>query len=161
MDKKLCSAFNEQINNELYSAYLYLAMAAYFEYENLEGFAQWMKVQAKEEVNHAMKMFEFLNDRGQRVILGAVHKPPADFSSPRDVFERTLKHEKKITSLINNLYDLSIKVKDNSSSVFLQWYISEQVEEEKSASSILEKLKMIKPSSGSMIMLDRELAKRE
>jgi ferritin len=160
MDKKLQKAFNDQIKNELYSAYLYLAMAAYLEIKNLPGFAHWMKVQYKEEVSHAMKMFEFLNDRGVKVLLQAIGQPTLEYSSTLEVFEETLKHEKKVTSLINALYDLAKEVNDNASSVFLQWFVSEQVEEEKNATQIVETLKMIKPEGPALVMLDRELAKR-
>jgi ferritin len=161
MDKKLVKAFNEQMKNEFYSSYLYLAMAAYFESINLEGFAHWMKVQAKEELAHGMKFFEFLNDRGERTVLEAIPKPPANFASAKAVFEETLKHEKKVTGLINKLYEASTKAKDNAAAIFLQWFISEQVEEEKSASSILEKLKIIKPGSGTLLVFDQALGKRE
>jgi len=142
MDKKLQKAFNDQIKNELYSAYIYLAMAAYFETKNLPGFAHWMKVQYKEEVSHAMKMFEFLNDRGVRVLLQSIAQPTLEYSSALEVFEETLKHEKKVTALINALYELAKQVNDNASSVFLHWFISEQVEEEKNASQIIETLKI-------------------
>jgi ferritin len=161
MDKKLQKAFNDQIKNELYSAYLYLAMAAYFESINLEGFGHWMKVQFKEEQVHAMKMFEFLNDRGARVNLQAIPQPPVDFDSAQDIFIKTLEHEKKVTSLINELYELAQKVNDKAACIFLQWFITEQVEEEKNATRILETIKMIKPDSAALIMLDRELAKRD
>ncbi|MFA5101185.1 MAG: ferritin, partial [Candidatus Omnitrophota bacterium] len=107
MDKKLKNAINDQIKNELYSGYLYLSMAAYFEARNLAGFGHWMKVQAKEEQGHAMKMFNFLVDRGVQVVLQAIPQPPADFSSPQAVFEQTLEHEKKVTALIEKLCDLS------------------------------------------------------
>jgi len=161
MDKKLQKAFNDQIKNELYSAYIYLAMAAYFETKNLPGFAHWMKVQYKEEVSHAMKMFEFLNDRGVRVLLQSIAQPTLEYSSALEVFEETLKHEKKVTALINALYELAKQVNDNASSVFLHWFISEQVEEEKNASQIIETLKIAKPEGPALIMLDRELLKRE
>jgi len=161
MDKKLVQAYNDQIKNELYSAYLYLSMAAYFESENLTGFGHWMKVQAKEEISHAMKMFDFLCDRGQRVMLEAISKPASTFSSPKEVFEEALKHEKKVTGLINSLYELSNQLKDNASLVFLGWFINEQVEEEKNPSAILEKIKMIKPDSGALLILDEVLGKRE
>jgi ferritin len=156
----LQKAFNEQIKNELYSAYLYLSMAAYFESINLTGFSHWMRQQVKEEMVHAMKMFEFLGDRGERVILEAIAKPPSDFSSPKGVFEETLKHEKKVTSLINKLYDLASKVDDKAAVIFLQWFVTEQVEEEKSASDILEKLKVAKPDSAALLMLDSMMGKR-
>jgi ferritin len=161
MDKKLQNAINNQIKHELYSAYLYLSMAAYCESQNLAGFSHWMKIQAKEETSHAYKFFEFLNDRGVRVILQAIPEPPADFSSPLGVFEKTLAHEQEVTKLINNLYELSIEVNDNSTTVLLQWFITEQVEEEKHATHIMETLRVIKPDSAAIIMLDRELAKRE
>jgi len=161
MDKKLQKAFNDQIKHELYSAYIYLAMAAYFETKNLPGFAHWMKVQYKEEVAHAMKMFEFLNDRGIRVLLQAIPQPTLEFNSSLEVFEETLKHEKVVTALIDGLYKLAVEAKDNASAVFLQWFITEQVEEEKNANYIIDTLKMLKPDSAAMIMLDRELAKRQ
>jgi len=161
MDKKLEKAFNDQIKHELYSAYIYLAMAAYFETKNLRGFAHWMKIQYKEEVSHAMKMFEFLSDRGVKVLLQAIPQPALDFSSALEVFEETLKHEQKVTGLIHALYELAQKNSDHASSVFLQWFISEQVEEEKSADEIIQTLRMIKSEGAPLIMLDRELAKRE
>jgi ferritin len=161
MDKKLQEVFNDQIKQELFSAYIYLAMAAYFETKNLPGFAHWMKIQYKEEVSHAMKMFEFLNDRGQRVLLQAIPQPTLEFNSSLEVFEETLKHEQKVTSLINALYDLAKKVDDHASVVFLQWFITEQVEEEKNATVIIQTLKMIKSEGAPLIMLDRELARRE
>ena len=161
MDKKLEDAINKQINNEIYSAYLYLSMAAYFESTNLEGFSKWMKIQAKEEMSHAMKFFEFLNDRGEKVILEQIAQPPAKFASPEDVFKKSLSHEKKVTSLINKLYDLANKLKDTSASIMLQWFITEQVEEEKNASLVLEKLKLVSSSSPALLMLNAELGKRE
>lgn len=162
MDKKLHKAMDEQIKNELYSAYLYLSMAAYCESENLPGFSHWLKVQAKEETTHAMKIFEFLNDRGARVTLQAIPQPPIDFSSPKDIFEKALDHEKKVTAMINNLYAVAADVKDTATGVFLHWFINEQVEEEKQAALILETIKMVHGDSGAaLIMLDRELAKRE
>jgi ferritin len=161
MDKKLIKAFNEQIKNELYSAYLYLSMAAYCENKNLPGFAHWMRVQAKEENTHGMKIFDFLVDRGEKVILEAIDQPPAEFSSAEEIFAKVLEHEKKVTGLINKLYALSKEADDNASQVFLHWFIDEQVEEEKNASQILETIKMIEGECVPLIMLDRELAKRE
>lgn len=161
MDKKLQKTFNDQIKHELYSAHIYLAMAAYFETKNLPGFAHWMKVQYKEEVAHAMKIFEFLNDRGVRVFLQAIGQPTLEFSSSLEVFEESLRHEQKVTSLINALYELAQEVNDHASVVFLQWFVSEQVEEEKNSTQIIQTLKMIKSEGAPQIMLDRELAKRE
>jgi ferritin len=160
MDKKLVKAFNDQIKNELFSAYLYLSMAAWSESKNLPGFAHWFRVQFKEEISHGMKMFEFLVDRGERIILEAIPQPETEFSSALNVFDETLKHEKKVTALIHSLSELANKVGDHAGVVFLQWFITEQVEEEKNASFIIETLKMIKPDSAALIMLDRELAKR-
>lgn len=161
MNKKLQDALNTQINNEMYSAYLYLGMAAYCESKNLPGFSHWLKIQAKEETAHAMKFFEFLNDRGVRVTLQAIPQPPAEFSSAQDVFEKTLGHERKVTAMIDRLYAIAQETQDNASEVFLQWFINEQVEEEKNATVVVETMKMIKPDSAALIMLDRELAKRE
>jgi ferritin len=161
MDKKLHNAWNEQIKNELYSAYIYLSMAAWFESVNLEGFAHWMKIQAKEENIHAMKIFDFLNDRGVKVVLQAIAQPPVEFTSAKEIFEITLGHEKKVTAMINKLYELSQELGDNASRVFLQWFITEQVEEEKNPAKILDVIKMIKGEGAALIMLDRELAKRE
>ena len=160
MDKKLVKAFNEQINKELYSAYLYLSMAAWCESANLPGFAHWMKLQAQEETGHAMKIFGFLNQRGERVVLEAISKPPVNFASPKGVFEQTLKHEKKVTGLINKLYQASNKAKDSAAAIFLQWFVSEQVEEESNAASILDKFKTLKSDSGTLLMLDQALGKR-
>lgn len=161
MDKKLQKAFNDQIRNEFYSAYLYLAMAAYCETKNFPGFSHWLKVQYREELGHAMKMFEFLVDRGARAALQPIPQPPDDFASAQDIFEKTLEHEQKITRLIYDLVSTARDVKDTSAEVFLQWFITEQVEEEKTAAYILNTIKMIKPDSAAVIMLDRELARRE
>ncbi len=161
MDKKLQDALNTQLKNEMYSAYLYLSMAAFFESKNLPGFSHWMKVQAKEEQGHGMKFFDFLNDRGARVILQEIPQPPSDFSSAQEIFEETLEHEKNVTGLLNQLYELSIEVNDNAAAIFLQWFITEQIDEEKNPTLILETLKLIKPDSAALIMLDRELAKRQ
>ena len=160
MDKKLEKVLNEQIRKEFYSAYLYLSMAAYFEALSLPGFASWMQMQVLEERMHGMKFFTFVNDRGGRVILEAIDEPPADFASVKDVFENTLAHEKKVTESINNLYALAQSVKDNAARMFLQWFITEQVEEEKNASDILAKLDYIKEESSGMLILDKELGAR-
>ncbi len=161
MDKKLVKAFNDQIKNELASGYLYLSMAAYFEAKNLSGFARWVKAQAKEEVGHAMKLFGHLTERGARVELQAIPQPEIKFSSAVQVFEKTLAHEKKVTGLINKLYELSQKVNDYPASILLQWFITEQVEEEATADSILQNLKKIKPDSAAMLMYDQVMGKRE
>lgn len=160
MDDKLQDLIQEQIGHEYYSSYLYLQMASYLESINLDGFAQWMKVQHREEREHGDKMYAFLQDRGVRVILRAIPQPPSNYSSPLDVFEKTLEHERKVTSLINGIADQADKVNDRPTKAFIQWFITEQVEEEKNASRIVELLKRIKPDSGGMFQLDHELGER-
>jgi ferritin len=161
MDKQLEKLFQEQIRNEWYSAYLYLSMAAYFESTNLQGFAHWMYKHAGEEQVHGKKMFDFLVDRGARVILQAVSQPPSDFASPMDVAEKTLQHEQRVTGLINALADQADAVNDRPAKVFLQWFITEQVEEEKNAGRVLDLLKKIPPTSGAIYQVDHQLGKRE
>ena len=146
--------------NEFYSAYLYLSMAAYFETEGLGGFAHWMKIQVKEESFHGMKFFNFLNERGSSVVLESIEKPPAKFSSIEDIFKKTLAHEKKVTAAINDLYTLARKLNDNASCIFLQWFINEQVEEEKNATDILAKIKYAGGHPAGVLMLDKELSLR-
>jgi len=160
MEKKMIQEMNVQINREMYSAYLYLAMSAYLEAENFGGFAQWMKAQASEEMTHAMKLYSFIFDRGGVVVLEAIDKPESNFKSVQQVFEKTLEHEKFITKSINNLYALAQKQDDHASAIFLQWFITEQVEEEKNAMDILAKLQQVGPSAGALIMLDKQLGKR-
>jgi ferritin len=160
ISKKMQDAINEQIKNELYSGYLYLAMAAYAEDQNLPGFAHWMKAQCQEEVEHAMKFFNHIAERGGRVELKAIDEPPVEFDSPTALFEMTLEHEKKVTALINGLYELALEEKDYASQVLLQWYIEEQVEEEANASEILETLKMAGDKGQALVMMDRALVRR-
>ena len=160
LSKKMQDAINEQIKNELYSGYLYLAMAAYAEDQNLPGFAHWMKTQCQEEVEHAMKFFGYIAERGGRVELKAIDQPPVEYDSPTALFEMTLDHEKKVTGLINDLYELALDEKDYASQVLLQWYIEEQVEEEANASEILETLRMAGGKGQALVMMDRALARR-
>jgi ferritin len=160
LSKTLQDAMNEQIKNELYSAYLYLSMSAYCEEANLPGFAHWMRLQAQEEVSHAMKFYDFIYERGGRVVLQAIDQPPAEFQSPLAVFEQTLEHEQKVTAMIHDLYTLAVEEKDYASQAFLQWFVTEQVEEEDSASQVLETLKMIGDKGHALLMLDRELGRR-
>lgn len=160
MNKQLVKEMNEQITKELYSAYLYLSMAAYFASETLEGFSHWMKIQAQEEILHAMKFYNFLGERAEKIELGAIDKPPSKFSSIEDVFKKTLAHEKKVTASINDLYELAVKDNDNASKVFLQWFINEQVEEEKNPSDILGKLKYVGDQPAGILILDKELSAR-
>jgi ferritin len=160
MDKQLEKLFQDQIKNEWYSSYLYLSMAAWFETANMEGFAHWMYKQAGEEQAHGKKMFDFLVDRGVKVVLQAIAQPPSDFASVADVMEKTLEHEQKVTALINALADQADKVNDRPSKIFLQWFISEQVEEEKNASRIVDLLKKIPQNSGAIFQLDHQMGKR-
>ena len=160
INEKMTQALNEQINAELYSAYLYLSMAAYFESVNLPGFANWMRAQTQEELMHAMKIYDFVNERGGRVLLKAIEQPPVEWKSPLAVFEATYKHEQKVTGLINELVNLAIEEKDHATNAFLQWFINEQVEEEKSASDIVGKLKLIEANPEGMYMLDKEMGQR-
>jgi ferritin len=154
-------AINEQINAELYSAYLYLSMAAYFESQNLKGFAHWMQAQTKEEVGHAMKMYGFVFERGGKVALKAIENPQSSWKSPLNAFESVYEHEQKVTELINKLVDVARSENDVASENFLMWFIDEQVEEEAHASEIVEKLKMIGDARQGLFMLDRELGARE
>jgi ferritin len=160
LNKKIEDALNKQINAELYSSYLYLSMQAYFESENLGGFANWMGVQMQEELSHALKIFNFVNERSGRVLLKAIDQPQTEWKSPLDVFDETLKHEQKVTGMINKLTDLAISEKDHATASFLKWFVDEQVEEEASANKILQQLVMIKGSTGGLFMLDKELGKR-
>jgi ferritin len=161
MDKQLERLFQDQIKNEWYSAYLYLSMAAYFETTNFEGFAHWMYKQAGEEQIHGKKMFDFLLDRGIKIVLQGIPQPPAEFASPTAVFEMSYEHEQKVTALINGIADQAEKVNDHPAKVFIQWFITEQVEEEKNASRILDLLKKIPPNSAGIYQLDHQLGKRE
>ena len=161
MNTKLLYEMNEQINKEIYSGYLYLAMAAHFETQNLGGFAKWMEMQAKEELEHGMKFYSFLNEMGEKVELKAIDQPQTSFGSPTEVFEQVLDHEKYVTSRIHMLYELALAEKDYATEVFLQWFVKEQVEEEKNATEILESLKMAGESGNFLFMLDRKLGERE
>lgn len=160
LSKSVQNAINDQINKEFYSAYFYLSMASYFQASNLPGFANWMTVQAKEEAGHAMKFYNYINESSGKVILEAINKPSSDFKSPLDVMKKTLEHEKKVTASINAIYELAVKEKDYPTQVMLQWFITEQVEEEKTASDILEMLKMIGDAPAGLIMADRQLGAR-
>jgi ferritin len=158
---KMQDAVNKQIQAELYSAYLYLAMAGFANSVNLKGAAHWLTSQFKEEQGHAMKFIEHLNDRGGLLNLLAIEQPPAKYKSLLDVFEKVLDHEKKVTSLIHKLYALSVKEEDYPLGTLLQWYIGEQVEEEANATEIVEKLRLIGEKSSAILYLDKELGKRE
>ncbi|MFN2160419.1 MAG: ferritin [Anaerolineales bacterium] len=159
-NEKVMDAMNEQIKNELYSAYIYLSMAAHFEAVNLPGFAHWMRMQSNEEVEHAMKFFDFINERGGRVELKAIDQPPIEWGSPLEIFETALGHEQKVTGMINNIFETAVQEKDYPSQIMLQWFIDEQVEEEKSAGEIVETLKMFGEKDTVIMLLDRQLGER-
>jgi ferritin len=161
ISRKMEKAINEQINRELYSAYLYLAMSAYAENIGLRGFANWFRVQNTEETGHAMKFFDYIHEQSGRVELGAIDKPPVEFKSPQALFDQSLKHEQFITKSIGELVDLAIKENDHATNNFLQWYVKEQVEEEANAQEIVTKLKMIGASGSGLLYLDAKLAKRK
>ena len=160
LGKKIEKTLNEQINAEMYSSYLYLSMSAYFDSKNLGGFSHWMKIQAQEELVHAMKIFNYVNERGGRVELTAIEAPNTEWDSPLAVFKNAYEHELKVTALINNLVDLSISEKDHATTQFLQWYVEEQVEEEASADEIVQKITLAKDAPGAMYMIDKELTQR-
>lgn len=157
---KMIDAFNEQIKNEFYSAYMYLSMSAYFADMGLPGFAAWMRVQAQEEVTHATKMYDYILTRGGKVALKAIDAPPVAWKNPLDVMQEGLKHEQFVTRRLNELTDLAVKEKDHASQIFLSWYITEQVEEEQSFGDIVNALKLIKGEGQGLLMMDRELGGR-
>jgi ferritin len=160
LGEKIQDAMNEQIKNELYSAYQYLSMAAYCESANLPGFAGWMRAQAREETEHAMRIYDFILDRNGRVVLQAIEGPVVEFGSPLEVFERALGHEQKVTTMINDLYGLAARENDYASQAFLQWFVTEQIEEEKNTGDVVETLKMVGDKSEALFLLDRELGQR-
>ncbi|MBN1202807.1 MAG: ferritin [Anaerolineae bacterium] len=161
LSDKMQVAMNKQINAELHSAYIYLAMAAYFEAENLSGFGNWMRIQAQEELGHAMRFFDFINERLGRVILEPIEAVPAEWDSPLAVFEAAYKHEQKISGLIHDLVNLALEEKDHSTNSFLQWFVDEQVEEEASADAVVQQLRLVGDSGYGLFVLDRELGQRQ
>jgi len=160
INEKLEKVINEQINAEMYSAYLYLSMSAYLESINLPGFASWMRVQFEEEQFHALRFFTFLNERGGRVELDTIEKPQFAWNNVIEVFEHTLEHERHVTSLLNNIADIAEAEKDRPTRNLMVWFIDEQVEEESSAEKIINELKLINGEGHGMLMLDRELGTR-
>jgi len=160
LNKTVQDAINEQIKHEFFSAHLYLSMAAYCDAINLPGAAHWMRLQSQEERAHAMKFFDFVRDRSGRVLLRAIEQPPVEFQSPLDVFQQALEHEREVSALINKLYEIALKEADYPTQAFLQWFITEQVEEEKNAEQIIQQLKMVGDSSAALLMLDRDLGAR-
>ena len=160
ISEKMQAAINDQINKELYSEYLYLSMAAYFDSLGLKGFANWMRVQVKEERTHAMMMYTYVNEAAGRVITQPIEGPPTEFASPLAAFEHTLEHEKFVTSRIHNLMNLATDEKDHASLAFLQWFVTEQVEEEANAKEMSDQLRLVGENGQGLLMLDREAAAR-
>ncbi len=160
ISKKLEKAINEQIKHELYSEYLYMSMQAWFAGENLDGMASWMEAQSQEERFHAMKFFRYLLDRGGKIELKALEKPPVDFKNPLNAFKEALRHEQFVTGKINELMDLACEENDHASKSFIQWFVDEQVEEEATAEGIVRQLEMIKDNTAGIYMINAELGKR-
>jgi ferritin len=161
ISKKMEQSLNQQINSELYSSYLYLAMAAYFDGENWRGFANWMKVQSQEELTHAMKIYGFVNERSGRITLDAIAEPPAKWKSPLEAFQAAYKHEQLVTSRIHTLVELSTKEKDHATGVFLHWFVAEQVEEEASVDVIVRNLELTKDAVCAIAMIEQQLSQRK
>ena len=160
LSQAMTAALNEQLNHELYSSYLYLSMAAYFENLHLQGFANWMRVQYQEETLHALKILDFIGERGGAVKLMQIATPTGEWASPLAVMAHTLEHEQGVSRKINKLVDVAIKESDHATNNFLQWFVSEQVEEESSVDAILQQLKLTGDSGQGLLMIDRELAQR-
>jgi ferritin len=157
---KIEKALNVQMNFEISSSYLYLSMAAYFESENFNGFANWMKVQSAEEYGHAMKIYSYINQRSGRIILAKIDTPKSEWKNTSEVFSETLKHERNVTGAIDKLVDLAIAEKDHATNAFLQWFVTEQVEEEATVIGIIDKLKLVGDNKNGLFLLDREMGMR-
>ncbi len=160
LSKTIQTALNDQIGREFYSAYLYLSMSAYCASRNLPGFAHWMMLQAKEEAGHAMKLYGFIEDRSGRVVLQAVDKPPSDFKSPLELVTKVREHEEMVTGEINNLYALAASEHDYATQIFLEWFLTEQVEEEKNSTLLVERLRMAGENQSALLLIDREIGSR-
>ena len=160
LGKKIEEAVNAQMNREFYSSYLYLSMSAHFESNNLRGFAHWLRIQANEELEHAMKFYDYVNQRGSRPALRQIDAPSSKWKTHTAVFEDAYKHEQKVTKFISELVDLARAEGDHATEVFLQWFVNEQVEEEMNASDIEHKMKLAGDSWGALFVIDSELGKR-
>ena len=160
IDGKMQEALNKHANAEFYSSYLYLSMSAYFQSINLTGFAHWMRIQAREELAHALKFYDHVIERGGRASLQLVETPPIQWDSPLAAFEDAYRHEQKVTGLINQLVDEAVQTRDHATNSFLQWFVSEQVEEEASTDAIVQKLKLVGDAPGGLLMIDHHLGER-
>jgi ferritin len=160
ISKKMEQALNDQINKEMYSAYLYLAMSADTTHRGLDGFANWFMVQYQEEMEHATRIYNYINEQGGKVELQAIEQPPTTFKDPLTMFKQTLEHEQFITKSINDLVDLAKKENDHATEIFLQWFVTEQIEEEANDNEIIDKLTMVGTKGNGLYMIDRELSQR-
>jgi len=154
MDSAVREAINDQIKQEFFAAYLYMAMSAHFANKSLEGFAHWMRMQAQEELGHAVRLVDYLLERGEPVTFPAIDQPPTSFGAPLSIFEAALEHEKKVTASINRLYALAVEKVDYPTQLVLQWFITEQVEEEASSGTVVEQLRMAGDDSAALLMMD-------
>ena len=160
MNQQVLEGINHQINRELYAAYLYLAISAEFDHRSLDGFAAWMRAQAREEMDHAMRLVDHVLERGASVELDTIEKPDADFDTPLEAFEASLEHEERVTEWIHELYDLAVEHHDHPAQLVLEWFVTEQVEEEDSVGTVVEQLRMAGENQAAILMLDRELGAR-
>ena len=160
LSKEIQEAFNDQLNFEMFSANIYMSMAAHFDAMNLKGFASWMKVQYQEEILHMTKFYDFINERGAHVVMRAIEAPPTEWASPLEAFEHALAHERIVSGRINDLMTMAIEQTDHASANFLQWFVAEQVEEEASADAVVRQITLAADAPGAMLMLDRELGAR-
>jgi ferritin len=161
LKQSIQDALNDQIKHEFYSAYVYLSVSAYCDRKGLPGFAHWMRAQSQEEMEHAMKIFDFIGDRGGVIKLQALDKPASDFGSPLEIAEKTLENEQRVTAQIDKLYELAVKEHDYATQALMQWFVTEQVEEEKNANLLIDQLKMAGDNRSALLMLDMELGKRQ
>jgi len=160
LSEKMVKSINNQINREIYSAYLYMGMASFAVSEGMAGVANWFNVQVQEELSHANKLYDYVNQQGGRIMLLDIEAPPQDFKTVNDLFQKTLEHEKVVTGLINGLVDIARAENDHATEIFLQWFVTEQVEEEANAMDILQRLKLMGSEGNALFLLDTELAKR-
>ncbi len=160
LSERMTKALNEQMNKEMYSAYLYMDMSAHCTYSGLGGFANWFMVQYQEEMSHAMKIYDYINEQGGKVVLNSIEKPPGNFGTPLEMFEATLKHEQFITESIHGLVELAYEEKDYATQIFLQWFVTEQIEEEANDNELIAKLRLVGDEGNGLFMIDKELESR-
>jgi len=160
LSKNMVMALNSQVKHELYSSYLYLSMSAYSDSQNLKGFAHWLRLQADEEREHGLKIFDYLLANGAKAVLEPIEQPPVEFGSPKALFQKVLEHEQKVTALIHKLYEQAMAEKDYRTQIMLQWFVTEQMEEEENAQEILSKIEAVEEKMNAIMWIDKELKKR-